>query len=230
MLWSECSRKSLPKKAGEVKAVGCVRILRFFHSKKRKYQETKNKIYQNQGPMKYLKLIFCSCILLLSCIHFASAQRYSDEGRKSIFFFGIGTGIDYGGIGLKAEIVPFPYLGIFAGAGFNFQGVGVNGGLSFKALPFKKLSPTIQAMYGYNAVIVVKGATEYNKTYYGPSVGAGLDWTVGRNSNKLFFGVYYPFRSDDYEKDLEELKDNPAINFENEPLPVTISFGFNFGL
>ncbi|HRO41414.1 MAG TPA: hypothetical protein PL009_01175 [Flavipsychrobacter sp.] len=180
--------------------------------------------------MKHLKLILAAFLLLFCENNAAYAQRYPDSDRESIFFFGIGTGLDYGGVGLKAEVVPFPYLGIFAGAGFNFQGLGVNGGLSFKALPFKKLCPTVQAMYGYNAVIVVKGAAGYNKTYYGPSVGAGLDWKLGRNPNKLFFALYYPVRSEEYYNDLEDLKDNPSINFENEPLPITFSVGFNFGI
>ena len=180
--------------------------------------------------MKPFKIIPALIILLFCQYNDASAQRYRDEEKESIFFLGIGTGLDYGGLGFKGEIVPFPYLGIFAGAGFNLYGLGANGGLSFKALPFKKLSPTVQAMYGYNAVIIVQGASEYNKMYYGPSVGAGLDWKLGRKPNKLFFAVYYPIRSDEYYNDIDKLKANPAVEFENEPLPVTFSVGFNLGM
>lgn len=180
--------------------------------------------------MKFLKIMAFASVLLC-CQHDRSyAQRYSDERERAFFYFGIGTGLDYGGIGLKAEVVPFPYLGIFAGAGINFQGLGANGGFSFKALPFKKVCPTVQAMYGYNAVIIVKGVSGYNKTYYGPSVGAGIDWKLGRNANKLFIGLYYPFRSDEYYNDMDDLKNNLSIRFENEPLPVTFSVGFNFGI
>lgn len=180
--------------------------------------------------MKSIKLTIILSLLLCCGLHSASAQRYRNDERERNVFFGIGTGLDFGGLGFKVEAVPIPYLGIFAGAGFNFKGLGFNGGLSFKALPKKKLSPTIQAMYGYNAVIVVAGASEYNKTYYGPSAGVGLDWKVGRAPNKLFFGVYYPFRSDQYQKDFDKLKNNPSVKFDSEPLPITISIGFHFGL
>jgi len=179
--------------------------------------------------MKLLKTILITGILLSAQYTHTQAQRYADREQEHIFYMGIGTGLDYGGIGLKGEIVTFPYLGIFAGLGYNFQGLGANGGLSFKALPFKRVSPTVQAMYGYNAVITVKGASEYNKTYYGASVGAGLDFKLGRNDNKLYFAIYYPFRAGEFYDDMDELKANPSITFESEPLPVTFSIGFNFG-
>ena len=187
--------------------------------------------------MKSSKLALILSIMLFCEMHDASAQRYryqaaqryNYDDEESIFFFGIGTGLDYGGLGVKIEGIPTPYLGIFGGVGYNFRGLGLNGGLSFKALPSKKLSPTIQAMYGYNAVIVVKELPEYSKTYYGPSVGAGLEWKLGRKPNKLSFAIYYPIRSDQYHKDIDDLKANPMIKFENEPLPITFSIGFNFG-
>ncbi len=180
--------------------------------------------------MTFTKVVALAAALFLSRPGTLQAQRYADPDRERIFFFGPGTGLDFGGIGLKLEVVPFPFLGIFGGAGYNFKGLGFNGGLSFKVLPKNKVTPTLQAMYGYNAVIVVKDADRYSKTYYGPSVGAGLDWKVGRAPNKLFFAVYFPFRSEQYQKDLDALKSNPMIKFDNEPLPIAISIGFQFGL
>lgn len=178
--------------------------------------------------MKFSKLIIIN-IILFFMFSMCYGQHNLNHFKENIFYLGLGTGLDYGGLGIKGEVLPIPYLGIFAGLGYNFESLGANAGLSFKALPNKRATPTIQAMYGYNSVIVVRGASEYNKTYYGPSVGAGLDWEIGRNANKLFFAVYYPFRSEKFEEDLDKLKKDPAINFENEPLPVAFSLGFNFG-
>jgi len=95
---------------------------------------------ENFETMKSLKLTLILSIMLFCEMHDASAQRYRyhaaqrynyDEG-ESMFFFGIGTGLDYGGLGVKIEGTPIPYLGIFGGVGYNFRGLGLNGGLSFK--------------------------------------------------------------------------------------------------
>lgn len=179
--------------------------------------------------MRPIKIIAITC-LLLSWQSTSFAQRNRNQPEDPIFYMGIGLGMDYGGLGVRGEILPIPYLGIFAGVGYNFNGLGANGGLSFKALPFKKLSPVIQAMYGYNAVIVVEGAAKYNKTYYGPTVGAGLDWKVGRRANKLFFSINYPIRSQEFYDDLDAIKADPFVKMENEPLPVAVTIGFNFGI
>jgi hypothetical protein len=182
--------------------------------------------------MKQIKNLTVACIFLIAQYNRADAreQKTNQSQKKVIFQLGMGTGLDHGGIGIKWEVVPFPYLGIFAGWGYNVEAFGVNGGLSIKTLPFKRACPTLQAMYGYNAVIVIHGEPKYDKTYYGPSVGAGLDLRVGKNINKLFFGIYHPFRSEKFHKDLDKLKADPSIRLNNKLLPVTFSFGFSFGL
>ncbi|HTN45976.1 MAG TPA: hypothetical protein VL098_06470 [Flavipsychrobacter sp.] len=178
--------------------------------------------------MKYTKISLILGMLLLCQFRESAAQQKKENIKKTNAFMGFGIGMDFGGIGCKVEFVPVPYVGIFAGLGFNFQQIGFNGGLSFKALPHKRLTPTLQTMYGYNAVIMIAGAAKYNKTYYGPSVGVGLDWKVGKNNNKLFAGIYHPFRSQAYHDDLARVKADPGIEMKSEPGAVTASIGFNF--
>ncbi len=159
-------------------------------------------------------------------------QRGRSDGQDEFkrAYIGMGLGMDYGGLGFNAEFVPIKYLGIFAAGGYNFNGLGFNGGVSFKALPDCKITPTVIGMYGYNAVIVVAGATKYNKTYFGPSVGIGGELKVGRRDNKLKAAIFYPFRNSTFEKDYDAVKADPSIQMNGEMLPITYSIGFHFAL
>jgi hypothetical protein len=182
-------------------------------------------------------------MILLSAITIAAAgsathaqdrmvknQRSQTQNDFQRAYFGMGLGLDYGGIGIKAEFLPIKYVGIFAGVGYNIASVGVNGGVSIKALPNCRITPTAIGMYGYNSVIVVSGASQYNKVYYGPTVGIGGELKVGRHQNKLYAALLYPFRSEKFDKDYDVIKTTPGIEVTQEKSPVTFSFGFNFAL
>jgi len=183
------------------------------------------------------KLILCG-MAVLSLAHSAIAQdRLMREGHhdrsENVFkraYFGMGLGMDYGGIGVKAEFLPIKYVGIFAGAGYNIVGLGFNAGVSVKALPDAKITPTLIGMYGYNSVIAVQNAPDYNKTYYGPTAGIGGELKVGRRDNKLYAALLYPFRNKAFDDDYEKLKADPAISVQQDKLPLTFSIGFNFAL
>jgi hypothetical protein len=146
------------------------------------------------------------------------------------FYAGIGLGLDYGGIGFKAEFLPVKSIGIFAGAGANLDKVGLNGGLSWKILPDKKVTPTLMAMYGYNAVLKVKSAfgnaVVFQKTYYGPSAGAGCEIKTGKNSNKWSIAVIVPFRSQAFNDKYNEYKE-AGFEFKPGKTPVLFSIGYN---
>jgi hypothetical protein len=87
---------------------------------------------------------------------------------------------------------------------------GFNGGLTYKFLPEKKVTPVAQIMYGYNAVIVVEGAEQYNKTYYGVSFGGGVEVKARKSGNYWSFELLYPFRSSEYEDDWDAIKNDPS--------------------
>jgi hypothetical protein len=120
---------------------------------------------------------------------------------------------------------PVKWVALFGAIGYNLNGAGYNGGLVFRVLPDKKVCPYVTGMYGYNAVIVIEGLSERNKTYFGPSLGGGIELRM-RNRNFWNFGLLFPFRSAEFRDDFDDLKNNPSIEI-TEPLPVQISVGYH---
>jgi hypothetical protein len=152
------------------------------------------------------------------------------ESKTVNISIGLGLGLDYGGIGGKLTFVPTPRVALFGGIGYNFNGAGYNGGLIVRLKPEGKVCPYLTGMYGYNGVIVVDGMSEVNKTYYGATLGGGIELHRNEKTNFWNFGMGFPLRSEEYKNDLEALKNNPSIEFLNEPLPFVISVGYHFGL
>lgn len=171
---------------------------------------------------------FFTLLLFLTLINEGHSQEQKNQ-KRPVAYGGIGAGLDYGGFGMKAEFLPSKYLGIFAGAGFNLDGVGLNGGISTSLMPDKNTSVFLMVMYGYNGVIVLKsnfsGASSYH-TYYGVSVGGGFDFKVGKNRNKVNLGIIVPFRSEEFDDDYERFSAG-GYSFNIKPTNVLITVGFN---
>jgi hypothetical protein len=176
-------------------------------------------------------------LLLICLLAFCSAYAQFDPNyktNKEVEYedaipvnVGLGIGISYGGIGGRLTYFPQRSIGLFAAAGYNLHKAGFNGGLVARILPDKKVCPIAMAMYGYNAVIVVEGASEYNKTYYGPSFGGGIELRMGQNGNYMNFELLLPIRSQDYRDDMDALQNNPSIEI-TEASPVSLSIGYHF--
>jgi len=187
---------------------------------------------QNQYLVKMNKIYTHVVILLLNM---ALTNKVNAQQKKPAYqqsYLGIGAGFDYGGIGLKGEFLPVKWLGIFGSAGYNLVEPAYNIGLSFKILPDKKVTPTITAMYGYNAVIKIIGVFGNeirNQSYYGLSVGAGAEMKYGLNKNKLSLALLVPFRNAAFHQDYRTHKNN-GTQFNPDILPVAITFGVNFGI
>ncbi len=156
-------------------------------------------------------------------------ERIIEESPKQNI--GIGLGLDYGGLlGIRYTYMVAPKFGLFGSVGYILVGPGFNFGATCKFLPEKKVTPTLGAMYGYNAAIKVVGASEYDKIYYGPSLSAGVEVKTGRNQKNFWnFELVVPFRSSEYKDDMDSLLNNPDIEI-TEPLPFTLSIGYHFGL
>ena len=177
------------------------------------------------------KLITLLCLALVYTTSSAQyIENYEPEPYKTIVKFGVGLGLDYGGIGARLTITPTTHFGAFIAVGYNLQKPGINGGLTYKFLPEKRVSPVAHIMYGYNAVIIVEGAEKYNKTYYGVSAGGGIELNMKKSGNYWSFEILYPFRSSEYERDWDIIKNDPSIEIESEPLPITISVGYHFNI
>ena len=166
------------------------------------------------------------------CISAVWAQDLEAESqfKNTPFNLGLGVGLDYGGIvGAKATYIIANRIGVFAGLGYNLNGAGYNLGTSVRFAPDKKVTPYITLMYGYNAVINVTGDFEFQKTYYGATTGFGIELKSRSNANFWNFELLLPFRDPAYQEELDALKDS-GVTFAFEPLPITFSVGYHFGL
>ena len=150
--------------------------------------------------------------------------RYSD--------IGLGLGLDYGGVlGAKFTYTPIKYLGIFAAGGLQLGGFGWQLGAKGYLIPKtskKGFRPNVKVMYGVNAAIYVIDADQYNELYLGPSLGPGIEIRFGRmKKNGLDFDLNFPIRSQQFYDDWEDLKNDPNIEIQSDPLPFTISIGYH---
>ncbi|HET8573865.1 MAG TPA: hypothetical protein VFL76_08330 [Edaphocola sp.] len=181
------------------------------------------------------KFTFIFQAFLLCCSLAATAQNQNrtitnnDTTGKPAILGGLGIGIDYGGIGVRAEYQPLSHLGIQGGLGYNLNGFGYNFGASFYPFPDWKVQPYITGLYGYNAVIVVSGRPEYNKTYYGFSAGLGFALKTSDKGNKLVFELFKPFRHQAFTNRYDELKNSSSIDM-GQVYIFTFSIGYNWRL
>jgi hypothetical protein len=164
-------------------------------------------------------------ILFFSTVSFCSAQNPLKYEEKP-FYLGLGGGIDFGGIGAKAEYMFFDYGGVFIGGGMplRIKTIVVNGGIMLKPLPRKLITPYFFAMYGLNSFIYWEQNSKI-ESHYNFSFGSGFEIKT-RNLNKWQFGAILPIRSDDFMQYYESLNNNPNVNLLGRLYPVLISVGF----
>ncbi|HVN58833.1 MAG TPA: hypothetical protein VMT63_11075 [Bacteroidales bacterium] len=153
-------------------------------------------------------------------------QSEPPKHAESKLNLGFGIGLDYGGIGGRLAFSPDKHIDIFGGAGYNFLGAGFNAGLAYKFLPESFICPYISAMYGYNGVIKVTNAAEYNQTYYGPSFSIGGQFWSHRMPGFFNLELVIPVRSSEMHDDYNKLKNLGASM--SALLPVAFSVGFHF--
>jgi hypothetical protein len=177
------------------------------------------------------KLIILFCLITVSNMLLGQAREAEDnvfEGPKQNI--GIGLGLDYGGvIGFRYTYMVAPKFGMFGSLGYVLVGPGFNFGATYKFSPDKKVTPTLGAMYGYNAAIKVVGASEFDKIYYGPSFSFGVEVKTRRNEKNFWnFELVLPIRSSEYKDDMDALLNNPDIDI-SEGMPIAFSIGYHFG-
>ncbi|MBI9053460.1 MAG: hypothetical protein JEY96_06550 [Bacteroidales bacterium] len=154
--------------------------------------------------------------------------KKSKDKKSGIANFGIGFGLDYGGLGMNLLLSPNKHIGVFGGLGYAFAGFGYNVGVKLSLAPDSRVCPYIQGMYGYNAVIYIKDQSSFDKFFYGETVGFGLDFKSKNGNGGWSIAVLYPFRKDEVKEYMDDLKENEYVEFENELYPVTISIGLRF--
>jgi hypothetical protein len=102
-----------------------------------------------------------------------------------------------------------------------------NVGTTYKMIPDKQVSPNLMVFYGYNGVIKVEGASGYDMTSYGVTVGGNLDFKFGTKGNKLSVGLFVPIRSQKFKDNYDEIENDPNIDIKNGLLPIAFSIGYN---
>jgi hypothetical protein len=173
-----------------------------------------------------MKKIFC-LLALAASFYISRAQTEEIVGEESKGNVGFGIGLGYGGFGLRLNGLPDDHFAVFVGLGYNLDKAGFNLGGAIRLTPDKRVVPTLIAMYGYNSVIVIKGADQYNKTYYGPSFGGGIEIHSKNGQNFLNLELIFPVRPQAFHDDLKSLQSNPFITGLNEPPPVTLGIGYH---
>ncbi len=158
---------------------------------------------------------------LLFCL---SATAQVDQNLN----FGTGMGLNYGGFGVNMSIHPHHMIGITGHLGYNLvdanAGVGVN---LYLGSPEKVYRPVLKALYGYNAVIIVLDASDYNKSYYGPSFGFGNSFRFGQSKRHGFdVDLLIPVRSSAFKDDYDALDEDSNVDI-TAPWPFNISVGYH---
>ncbi len=178
--------------------------------------------------MNPMKIQFIIIVLLMSCTMGYSQTQHGETTGLEKISGGIGVGFDYGGLGINLLVYPHRNIGMFVGVGYAVAGVGSNVGVKVKIKDGSKISPYLLGMYGYNSAIKVKGASHYNRMFYGPSFGLGIDLKLKRHIKGYFsFALLVPVRSSDVDDYIDALKNTGGISFENKLLPIGFSVGYH---
>jgi hypothetical protein len=176
--------------------------------------------------MKYLFFFFT----LMSAITTAAQEytRYDVPQAESKMNIGLGIGLDYGGIGGRITFLPLKKLAVFGGIGYALVDFGYNVGAQFRFTPDKTVCPTFGLMYGYNGIIKVQNASEYDKVYYGTSLSGGIEIHFGGRDNFMNVELVVPFRSKAFYDDWDRIKQQSNISIVSDPLPIAFSIGYHF--
>jgi hypothetical protein len=178
------------------------------------------------------KLIMTWALFLAFFIGHSQEKKEAEGKTYPRFNTGFGLGIDYGGIGGRLTAVPVKQAFFFGDLGYNIDGAGYNVGAGFRFSPEKKGCPYFLAMYGYNAVVIVfinsQYQKQYNKTFYGPSAGFGLEQRARKNAKNYFnMELLYLFRSQKFKDYKTKLENDLGATFLS--LPVSFSIGYHVG-
>lgn len=182
--------------------------------------------------MKLFKSLIIFCIFLFAIN--INAQDYLSKAKTlDGTSIGIGIGQDFGGIGLG--ILHYgnnKNMGIFGGVGYTPAGVGINGGLKLRLVSpknFVKFNPFILGMYGYTSAIYVSNDTQYNKMFYGATVGGGLDFKVRKTSRGFWtFAILLPINKSKANNYIQDLTYYRQIKFSTEQSSLTYSIGYRY--
>lgn len=179
------------------------------------------------------KTLFFFLLFALCVHHSLLAQESTTSPRDSNSylrtFIGLGGGLPYGGFGMKLSQQLTQELDVFGGVGYNLVGVGYNVGLQVNIPSERRAQFFLNGMYGYNAVIKIKNLESSEKSYYGPSFGAGLKLKSSKlNGSYWDFALLVPVRSKEFKDDQDFYAKSPLVDNFTKAFPLLLSVGYNF--
>ncbi|HLY68934.1 MAG TPA: hypothetical protein VKR53_04350 [Puia sp.] len=180
-----------------------------------------------------IPLLFSACAHAQDSSFFSLPVEVQDTVPVDKLAVGIGGGYEYGGIGANVIYFLTKGLGVFAGAGYPLTGFGYNAGFKLRIVVDQSSAtfmPYIVAMYGYNGTIVIPEFQQKNKTFYGATVGAGIDYRPGNSRfGYLSASVYIPFRDITMKEYAEYLNYTYGITYSTGRIfPLSASIGYKF--
>lgn len=145
---------------------------------------------------------------------------------------GLGFGQDFGGIGIGVlHYGTNKTVGLFGGLGYTPSGLGINAGLKVRIIPIKinpTVNPFLLGMYGYTTSVSVSNDSQYNKLFYGPTIGIGTDIKFKKSSRSFWtFAMLLPLinsKANDY---IQYLIVDKHILF-SEPSTIRYSIGYRY--
>jgi hypothetical protein len=144
-------------------------------------------------------------------------------------YMGLGVGIDFGGIGLNAMSMVTEHVGVFGAFGYNLDKIGLNVGVRlYSKDQLARWRPYFSAMFGYNTVYYIKNAENFSRTFYGTTIGVGVDLKDSR-SNFWTLALQVPFRTDDV-KAYKSYLENSNVEIKRDLLPIAISLGYRIAI
>jgi len=188
-----------------------------------------------KGKAYLLLVLFLIAVQINAQDNFYKAiqqDSISAQVRTDKLTLGIGLGQDYGGLGANLLFYPVKSVGLFAGGGYAIAGFGFNAGAKVRFIskkPSSKITPYALAMYGYNAAIAVTDAPEFNKLFYGPTFGAGLDFHFRPGKMGYWsIALLIPVRGSAVKNYMDDLEQNHGVQFTMGLFPLGISLGYRF--
>jgi hypothetical protein len=147
--------------------------------------------------------------------------------------FGLGLGMDYGGvIGVKLAAVIIPNLSVFGAVGYYIVGAGWSTGVTWHILkPARKrwIRPDVKIMFGTNGATYVQGSSSYNQLFYGFTPGAGAEIRFGKSKRNGFdLDLNVPIHGADFFSKLDKMKHDPNLTGVTTPSAVQVSFGYHY--
>ncbi len=178
--------------------------------------------------MKTLKKL-CVLLFFITAINVSAQENSAVVPDYDKISLGLGMGLDYGGFGGNILYYPAPKIGLFIGVGYPLAGVGYNVGVKLRLLTNKpsKVNAYLLGMYGYNSSIYIKDGKDFNKLFYGPTFGLGLDTHYNpKKTGYWSFALLIPVRGSDVDDYINDLKNNHNVEFKNDLFPLGFSVGY----